>query len=382
MKSHNEVEPKTKNVDFQDLPWHLPLGEWEGKVARLEEVPCGVSRHVVLFVNYDGGLVEPISSLDPVQDGGRTSVLITRYLDQSLPYRTLFMSPDLKRYRQHLLDAMAGLIVQLHLSGVYWGDCSLSNTLFRRDAGALRPYLVDAETSEIQRDLSANSRWLPPALRFHDLRVMEENVNGELYDLQAGGLLASQEPGIPIAETGAYIRLRYQSLWDEITREEIINPGEMYRIQERIRALNELGFSIRDVELARTDNGNQLRLKVVVAGRNFHHDQLLNLTGLDLEERQAQKLMNEIHEVKATLSRENNRSTPLSVAAYQWLEKVYLPASERLRSLAEGDISLAELYCQMLEHKWYLSERAQRDVGHQAATEDYIRQFGPPGPGG
>jgi hypothetical protein len=39
-------------------------------------------------------------------------------------------------------------------------------------------------------------------------------------------------------------------------------------------------------------------------------------------------------------------------------------------------ISAAELYCQVLEHKWYLSEQARQDVGHQAATEDFIRQFG------
>lgn len=54
------------------------------------------------------------------------------------------MSSSLERYRDHLLDAISGLLVQLHLAGTFWGDCSLSNTLFRRDAGALQAYLVDA----------------------------------------------------------------------------------------------------------------------------------------------------------------------------------------------------------------------------------------------
>ena len=92
-----------------------------------------------------------------------TNVLITRFLDRSLPYRSLFMRSSLVRYRDHLLDAMAGLMVQLHLNGVYWGDCSLSNTLFRRDAGTLQAYLVDAETSEVY------SGYVSPTLRFHDL---------------------------------------------------------------------------------------------------------------------------------------------------------------------------------------------------------------------
>ncbi|MEW5868669.1 MAG: DUF4032 domain-containing protein [Chloroflexota bacterium] len=384
--------------DFIDLPWGLPLSQWSGSCARLEQVPQGLSRHPVVFVNYDGTLfalkelppdlasceyemlreledlhvpaVTPVGHVLVEAQHGKTSVLITRYLEQSLPYRNLFMSEGLKRYRQHLLDAIAGLLVQLHLAGVYWGDCSLSNTLFRRDAGALRAYLVDAETSEIYPD------HFPAMLRFHELEIMEENINGELLDLRAIGALRADAPGVPVANTGTYIRLRYQSLWEEITREDIINTEERYRIQERIRALNALGFSVGDVALQVTEHGEQLRLRVVVSDRNFHRDQLSNLTGLDVEEMQARLMMNEIQELRATLARLHDQSTSLSVAAFHWLEQVYKPVAEQLQPLTDEQTSVAELYCQMLEHKWYLSERAQQDVGHQAATEDYIRCFG------
>lgn len=384
--------------DFLDLPWNLPLGGWMDHCCRLEQVPRGLSRHPVVFVNYDGVVyalkemplprasqefevlrrmeelhlpaVAPVGYAQAETSQGQTSVLITRYLDQSLPYRMLFMSSSLKLYRKHLLDAVAGLMVQLHLAGVYWGDCSLSNTLYRRDAGTLRAYLVDAETSEIHPGVC------PPTLRFHDLERLEESINGDILDLQAAGELALDEPGVPAALTGSVILKIYQALWDEITHDVVISPNEHYRIQERIRALNALGFSVGGVELMATQNGDQLRLRVAVADRNFYRDQLHGLTGLDVEEMQAQKMMNEIQEVRATLSRTNNRSTPLSVAAYHWLEHTYGPAAARLQVLVDEQISVAELYCQMLENKWYLSERAQRDVGHQAATEDYIQKFG------
>ena len=186
-----------------------------------------------------------------------------------------------------------------------------------------------------------------------------------------------------LADTGAYIRLRYQRLWEEITREDIVNPDERYRIQERIRALNELGFSVGDVELAATQGGSQLRLRVVVTDRNFHRDQLNSLTGLDVEEMQARKMMNEIQELRATLSHEHSRSTPLGAAAFHWLEQVFTPAARRLGDLTDEHTTLAELYCQILEHKWYLSEQAHRDVGHQAAIDDFLQRFGPqPGLGG
>jgi len=204
------------------------------------------------------------------------------------------------RYQSNLFDAIAGLLVQLHLADVYWGDCSLSNTLFRRDAGVLQAYLVDAETSEWYPDS------ITPAQRLYDLEIMEENINGDLGDLDAVGLL---QDGI-FRDAGAYIRQRYQRLWEEITHEDIINPNEHFRIEERIRALNSLGYSVREVELAGTENGNQLRLRVVVTDRNFHRDSLYNLTGLEAQEMQARQMMNEIHQVKATLSQSVNRSTP------------------------------------------------------------------------
>ena len=377
--------------DFLDLPWGFPMSEWSQHCQRLEEVPRGLSRHPVEFVNYSGkiyalkemppGLAEEeynlllhmeglrLPGVTPVGHAvnettqGPRSVLITRFLDRSLPYRSLFMRSSLVRYRDHLLDAMAGLMVQLHLNGVYWGDCSLSNTLFRRDAGALQAYLVDAETAELYPG------YVPPTLRFHDLQIMEENVDGDLADLGAANLLMD---GIVLDDTSASIRIRYQNLWEEITRQVIIHPDEKYRIQERIQVLNSLGFSIGEVLLEASEEGDNLHLRVVVTDRNFHQDQLLSFTGIEAEEKQARQMMNEIHELKAILSQSQNRSTPLSLAAFKWLEDLYLPTLESLHSLVDQHSDPAELYCQVLEHKWYLSERAHQDVGHQIAVEGYL----------
>lgn len=381
--------------DFLSLPWDAPLEDWQSRCEFLEEVPRGLSRHPIVFFNYAGTLyalkelpldvaalefktllqIEELK-LPAVTTAGyvhtRTSrgmagVLITRYLERSLPYRTLFESSSLQRYRRHLLDAMASLLVQLHANGVFWGDCSLSNTLFRRDAGTLQAYLVDAETAEIYPNR------LSPTLRHHDLQIMEENVNAELAELRPPDPL---EPDLPVDTTGASIRLRYQLLWEEISREEIIGPQEHYRIQERLRALNALGFTVKEVMLEGSETGNQLRLRVMVTDRSFHRDQLQGLTGVDAEEKQAREMMNEIMELNATLAQSQNRSITLDVAAFHWLENVYKPTILRLEPLVDSHTSLPELYVQLLEHKWYLSERAQHDVGHQAAADDYLMQFG------
>lgn len=377
--------------DFLDLPWARPLASWPDAVARLERLPRGLSRHEVVFANYDGVMyalkelppevaerefdrlrtmeelrlpaVTPIGHVQVRTDHGPTSVVITRYLDHALPYHSLFMQRSLVRYRDHLLDAMALLLVQLHLAGVYWGDCSLSNTLFRRDAGRLTAYLVDAETAEIHPELGAR-------MREADLEIMEENVAGGLLDLDALGALP---PDLAIAEIGPSIRRRYHDLWTEITAAQIIAIGERYRIQERVRRLNDLGFSVDQIELEPVATGDKLRLRAQVTDRNFHRNLLHSLTGLDPEEMQARAMLNEIQQFKAALSTQTDRSTPLSVAAHRWLHEVYQPVIDRLPPVL-GDP--AETYCEILDHKWYLSERRAADVGMAFAVEDFLRREG------
>lgn len=380
--------------DFLDLPWGYALAQWPQHSSRIQDLPRGLSRHAVVFVRYDRRLyavkelpvgvaeheyellrqmeearlpvVEPVGHAHIQHEWGEASVIITRYLDYSLPYRTLFIDPAMRVYQDYLLDAMAGLLVQLHLAGVYWGDCSLSNTLFRRDAGTLQAYLVDAETAEKHEPLT-------PIMRFQDLKIMQENISGDLADLASSRLLPE---GFPIFDTPRSILERYQRLWEEITREEVIVPEERYRIQERIRMLNNLGFSVGELQIRPTEEGDKLRMRALVVDRNFHREHLQRLTGLEAEEQQARKIMNEIREYQADMAQRINRSVPLNVAAFSWLDQVYRPVLNRLQDfIARNNLSPVETYCQILEHKWYLSEQARRDVGHMAAVEDYVRRF-------
>lgn len=377
--------------DFSDLPWQCPLSRWHLHTNRLEELPHGDSRHPVVFANYGGDIyavkelppataeeeytllarmielrlpaVTPIGHARTQTSRGDRSILITRFLDYSIPFQILFRSKRIEDIQEYLLDAITSLLVQLHLAGIFWGDCSLSNTLFRRDAGALRAYLVDAETAEIYPGR------LQPALRHHELIIMEENLVRDMSALSFEGSTKYPQD----RNLGAYIRLRYQSLWEKITQEIIIKPGEHFRIQEQIRSMNDLGFSVGDVELETAPDGSQLHLRVEITDRNFHRDQFLSLTGLDAEEKQAQKLVNEIKEIRAILATTNNRATPLSVAAYHWMNNVFQPTLEILEIIKSTELNQIERYCQLLEHKWYLSERAQHDVGHASAAEDLVK---------
>ncbi len=152
-----------------------------------------------------------------------------------------------------------------------------------------------------------------------------------------------------------------------------MGPGEEWRVQERVRALNALGFSVGEIELNADPGGSRLRLRTIVADGDYHRHQLHNLTGLSVEEHQARQMLNEVRELRAELARSLGRSVSLSAAAYRWQRERFEPTVARLAAMASGDAELAERYCQVLEHKWFLSERERRDVGLDVALEDYLR---------
>ena len=300
---------RTGHPDFLDLPWDEPLEEWQSE--RLVKLIRGISRHIVRFVEYDGALYAlkelperparrewtllrrlESQSLPVVEAVGMVTnrvddldaVLITRHLEFSLPYRALFSGQGIPDLRTHLLNALVELLARLHLRGFFWGDCSLSNALFRRDAGALTAYLVDAETGELHGSLSDGQRT-------YDLEIAQVNIVGELLDVDAEvGLPADLDPD----ETGEEIVRRYQALWEEVTREETFGADERFKIEERLHRLNDLGFDVEELQLDATPGGYRLRLDPLVVEPGHHRHRLLRLTGLDAQERQAQRMLNDL----------------------------------------------------------------------------------------
>ena len=382
---------RTGHPDFLDFPWDRPLAEWDD--PRLVDYARGISRHVVRFVSEAGrayalketslalaereyGLlgwlaeenlpaVEPVGVVRGRSDAdGRPlpSVLITRHLDFSLPYRTLFTGRGVPDLRSRLIDALAVLLVRLHLNGFFWGDCSLSNVLFRRDAGALAAYLVDAETGERRPQLSDGQRG-------HDLTVATENVAGELLDLGAARRLPSD---VDPLETAEALDRRYSELWTELTREEVVAPGERHRVEARLRRLNEMGFDVEEFELVRTADGPELRVVARVLEEGHHARRLAALTGLRVQENQARRLLNDMAEFRAWAQRTTGYDMPEAVAAYRWLTEAFEPALARVPPDLQERLDPAELFHEILEHRWYMAEALQREVTTEEAVDDYV----------
>jgi hypothetical protein len=382
------------NPDFLDLPWEQPLDTWD--TDRIVELPTGVHRHVVRFVAYEdriyaikelplryarhefaslrelearnapvvevAGLIER-SWVDPTEEW--SGVVITRYLDFAFSYRELIIGGGFGHRRRQLLDGFAALLVDLHLRGCFWGDCSLSNVLYRYDAAALDITMVDGETVELHERLSNGQR-------HNDLEIMMVNVAGGMADIAA-----QQGRDIDDADLflGSEVIERYENLWKELNTPWLIGPDERFRITERISRLNDLGFEAGNVELDPVEDGARLRLNVEVGGRTYHRHRLSQLTRIEATENQARQILSDLtyHEAREADSKVNK-----SVTAIKWRVGVFEPLLDRIADILGGQGDAVQKYCDFLHHRYTLSHDQGRDVPSEEAFEDWIAQ-GMPG---
>lgn len=381
-----EILLRAPSPDLLSLPWDLSLADWTIVEAPLRDVSVGPSRHLVKFVEADGKLWA-VKELSPrlarkeyevlrrledmdlpavrpaglvIQPAHESALLVTRFLESSWQYRRLFMRlpPDQPKHRERLLDAMAGLLVELHRHGVFWGDCSLANTLFSRDGQILQAWLVDAETSEIHPQLTDGQRQ-------HDLDILTENVAMGMIDL-AARLGRDPEMNTTLVAEAQGIADRYTQLWELLSSEPTFAYDDRYRIEGAVRQLNELGFIVDEVALEPVD-GQEIRLHVAVGGRGYHSRHLRELTGLAVGEGQARPLLADLHAYQGHVSRESGEDVSEEDAAARWLVEVLRPNMRRAHA-AIGEVGTpVQAYCDLLEVRWLLSEEAGEDVGFDAA---------------
>jgi hypothetical protein len=379
------------------LPWELPLEEWPEDPALAEK--RGISRHVVRLIRVNDepdseiyAVKETVSefanreysalrelrrlqapSVDPIAvvEGRKDingedlpCVLATRFLPYSLPYRVVLSGALSPHDILNMANALALLLVRLHLLGFWWGDCSLSNTLFRRDAEGFAAYLVDAETGEFQKTLSDGQRE-------HDLDIAHFNVAAELEDLALSGVLY---PGMDPVRASDTVMKRYRRLWAALRDPQSLDPTDRRAVERAMRQLHDLGFAVEEVSIAIDGDNKVLKFQPKLVAAGYHTNRLRELMGLETEELQAKRILASFDRYRA---RESNLSTNVNVVAFKWLTEIFNPIVNSVPAEHLGRVEPAQLFHEVLEHRWYLSEAAGHDVGLDLACKTYISEVLP-----
>lgn len=376
------------NPDFLDLPWETRIDDWDHE--RVVSMPRGIHRHPVRFVAYDEGIyaikelpratahreyrilraLEEVSNRTAVPAGlldrdwldshvEGAGAVITRYVDHAFPYRRFVIGAGFGARRRQMADALAGLFVELHMAGCFWGDCSLSNVLYRFDAGQIEAIMIDGETSEMHPSLSDGQR-------FQDIEIMKENVAGEMSDIAAE---MSEDLAAADLALGDEIEVAYLALWREINTDLTITRNDAYRIRERIGRINELGFSVEDIEIVPSDGGSTVRLVTHVGGRTYNSDTLRERTGIEASENQARVILGDLTYFLAKHGEPS--TTGKNVATFKWLTSQWEPMIRRISEIWPGDDPV-QGYCDYLNHRLELATQRDKDVDPFEAFDSWI----------
>lgn len=379
------------------LPWNQPLEQWPEDPALAEK--RGISRHVVRLIRVNdepdaeiyavketvsefanreyaalrelrrlqAPSVDPIAVVEGRKDNNGEDLpcaLATRFLPYSLPYRVVLSGALSSHDILNMANALALLLVRLHLLGFWWGDCSLSNTLFRRDAESFAAYLVDAETGEFQKTLSDGQRE-------HDLEIAHFNVAAELEDLALSGVLY---PGMDPVRASDTVIKRYRRLWAALRDPQSLDPTDRRAVERAMRQLHDLGFAVEEVSIAIDGDNKVLKFQPKLVAAGYHTNRLRELMGLETEELQAKRILASFDRYRA---RESNPSTVVNETAFKWLTEVFNPIVNSVPAEHMGRVEPAQLFHEVLEHRWYLSEAAGYDVGLDLACKTYISEVLP-----
>lgn len=394
------------------LPWSIPLEDWPAEL--LAASPRGISRHTVRLISSDGmalavkeigesvayheyrtlkklhdldlPCVKPVAVIAHRTGGSRdqelTPCLVTEQLEFSLPYRDVFSRALGPETVNKLIRALAVLLVRLHLQNFYWGDVSLSNTLFRRDADEFSAYLVDAETGEFHEPLSEGRR-------LYDVEVARVNIIGELMDLQAGGFIGTD---VDVIALGNAVDAIYHELWGLMAEELVVEGDAFGQIAEHVEKIQSLGFDIGETEIshesrpAHGEDGKptggsvdvyRVRIEPAVFSTGFHRRKMKQLTGLDVQDRQAQRLLGEM-EVYRALHHDGEVSQ--QEVALDWLVNRYEPVVALTPPELRAKLEPAQVFHEILDHRWFISENEHRYVRLDEAAESYFRTILPDRP--
>lgn len=364
---------------FDDLPWDRELELWTH--PRLVELPSGLHRHVVRFVDYDGqvyvlkelahvvarrefGILRSLNEMRaPVvrvvalvdqRGADLDAVVITRFLNYALPYRYLYERTE-GEPTSELVSSLAGLLARLHVAGFFWGDCSLSNSLFRRDGSRLTAYALDMETSEQRPRLTDGQREL-------DVETAEINIAGGLADLSAAGRLPEE---IDPFEVALQVGRAYRDLWAELHRPDVYRPDAPEPVEDRLERLHDLGFDVAEAVIV--GDGSGFVFEPVAVEEGFSRRELHSLTGIVAREQQAKRLLGELGEFAVA------RGLALDDAARRWVLEEYQRILDEVPDGLIGKLEPAQIVIEVLDHRAEIERSSGHAIPASEAAAAYVQ---------
>ena len=358
------IEPEFR-ADLQDLPWNVPLDQWNDKQIKFLDIRKGKSKHIVRFTktkdfSFAIKQTNPISAyfesetfaklinkgihtLIPAgyvfykknlfeknsEDDG-LAFIITLLEAKSIPHSILFKWDFSDESRKTIYKAAAELLATLHHNNIFWGDASLSNILIKfikvkdeqgKSYTELKAFLSDSETITILKQINDDHMKKDKKCFYDSMTAIskefpKDEENKIVFDLPADK---------------KYFKQEYESHYNLLQKS------------------------------AEFENVTALEIKK-------HFFKITDQYSID-------SILKQIEEHKWYLSEKNSEEVEMKFAAKDWIEKIYDPIIKEFNKLKIFDYfpntNSVKLYTDIMAHKYYLSIEKGEDVGIYSAIRSY-----------
>ena len=136
-----------------------------------------------------------------------------------------------------------------------------------------------------------------------------------------------------------------------------------------MRRLNDLGFDVAELQVSTQPDGDHVKVQPKVVDAGHHSRRLLLLTGLDVEENQARRLLNDLDSFRVKIGLDTDSE---EVAAHRWVNERFERVMAAVPKNLRGKLEPAEIFHEVLEHRWFMSEQAMASVPFETAIAHYV----------
>jgi hypothetical protein len=162
---------------------------------------------------------------------------------------------------------------------------------------------------------------------------------------------------------------RYRKIWKALSEPQILPAHDRQAVERAMRSLQDIGFAVEEVDIQLAGDQSTLTFTPKLVAPNYHSQRLKDLMGLETEEIQAKRILASFDRFR---SRELITTPDKAESAQRWLHEVFYKVVASVPDALQGRVEDAQLFHEVLEHRWYLGEKAGHDVGLDFATNDYI----------
>jgi hypothetical protein len=163
-------------------------------------------------------------------------------------------------------------------------------------------------------------------------------------------------------------------LWASLKEPQILDPKDRHSVEKAMRSLQDLGFAVEEVEVTMDGELGKLKFSPRLVAAGYHQQRLKSTLGLDAEELQAKRLLASLDRFRG---REAQTGATDEQLARRWLTEVFDHVMAQVPVELRGRVEPAQMFHEILEHRYYLGEQAGSDPGLDFATQEYISKLLP-----